>query len=145
MERLEKSARKRLSSLTNWNELYFRLSSSDLKDPRWHAENFALQKVDDVSAALKFLEKQDIYRSNVSSLATAKLGTVVVGALGGKRNSVTVDDFLPFDTRKLKKDTGVTEQSLKVLRRLMRTRKLDSRLVATLASEIKSASSREDE
>lgn len=114
-------------------------------DPRWHAENFALQRVDDLSAALKFLEKQDIYKANVSSIATAKLGTVVVGALGGKKSSVSVDDFLPFDTRKLKKDTGVTEQSLKVLRRLMRVRKLDSRLVATLASEIKSASLREDE
>jgi hypothetical protein len=134
-----------LSSLTNWNELYFRLSSSGLQDPRWHADNFAIQKVDDVSAALKFLEKQDTYRANVSSIATAKLGTVVVGALGGKKSNVSVDDFLPFDTRKLKKDTGVTDQSMRVLRRLMRTRKLDPRLVATLASEIKNASLREDE
>lgn len=116
-----------------------------MQDPRWHADNFAIQKVDDVSAALKFLEKQDTYRANVSSIATAKLGTVVVGALGGKKSNISVDDFLPFDTRKLKKDTGVTDQSMRVLRRLMRTRKLDPRLVATLASEIKNASLREDE
>ena len=104
-----------------------------------------MQRVDDVEAALKFLEKQDIYRYNVNSLSTAKLGTVVVGALGGKRNDVGVDDFLPFDTRKLKKDTGVTDASLKVLKGLMSTHRLDPRLVATLANEIKSASMREDE
>ncbi|OUX93631.1 MAG: hypothetical protein CBC03_01310 [Pseudoalteromonas sp. TMED43] len=78
-------------------------------------------------------------------MATAKLGTVVVQGLAGKKASVTADDFLPFDTRKIKKDTGVSEKSLQVLKRLMKSTRLDARLISTLASEIKMASMREEE
>ena len=125
--------------------MYFRISASDLHDPRWDHAQFGKQKVSDVVAAIKFLEKHDITKYNVQSIATAKLGTVVVQGLAGKKASVTADDFLPFDTRKLKKDTGVSEKSLQVLKRLMKTRRLDARLISTLANEIKTASMREEE
>ena len=61
----------------------------------------------DVVAALKWLENHDITKYNISSIATAKLGTVVVGALGGKKAKVSADDFLQFDTRRIKVDTGI--------------------------------------
>lgn len=104
-----------------------------------------MQRVKDVVAAIKFLERHDIHRYNVASISTAKLATVVVGAVAGKKSSATPDDFLPFDTRKIKKDTSVTPESLEILRRLMKTRRLDLRLVSTLVSEIKSTSVREEE
>lgn len=104
-----------------------------------------MQSVNDVMAAIKFLEQHDITRYNIASISTAKLGTVVVGALGGKKANVSAEDFLPFDTRKTKKDTGVSEESLQVLKKLMKTQHLDPRLVATLAPEIKMASNREDD
>ena len=78
-------------------------------------------------------------------MSTAKLGCVVVQGLAGKKANVTADDFLPYDTRKIKKDTGVSDESMRVLKLLMRTRKLDSRLFSTLANEIKMASMRGDE
>ncbi len=93
--------------------------------------------------ALKWLENHDITKYNINSIATAKLGTVVVGALGGKKARVSADDFLPFDTRKLKKQNGMTDESLGVLQRLMRTRRLDGRVIALLADELKTASTRE--
>lgn len=104
-----------------------------------------MQRVDDVMAAIKFLEKHDITRYNIASISTAKLGTVVVGALAGKKANVSAEDFLPFDTRKIKDDTGVSEESLQVLKRLMKSRSLDPRLVSTLVAEIKMASNREDD
>ena len=113
--------------------------------PRWDHAHFGKQKVSDVVAAIKFLEKHDITKYNVQSITTAKLGTVVVQGLAGKKASVTADDFLPFDTRKIKKDTGVSEKSLQVLKRLMKSTRLDARLISTLASEIKMASMREEE
>lgn len=143
--KLEERARKHLAHLTDWDELYFRIGASDLNEPRWHKENFAKQPVRDVVAAIQFLEKHDIHRYNVASLATAKLGTVVVQGLAGKKANATPDDFLPFDTRKLRKNSGVSERSLKVLKKLMRTVRLDARLVSTLANEIKMASIREEE
>ena len=93
--------------------------------------------------ALKWLENHDITKYNISSISTAKLGTVVVGALGGKRTKVSADDFLPFDTRRLKKQSGMTDESLGVLQGLMRTRRLDGRVIALLADELKTASTRE--
>lgn len=125
--------------------MYFRISSSDLNDPRWQYERFAMQRVRDVLAAIKFLERHDMYRYNVSSISTAKLATVVVGAVAGKKANVTPDDFLPFDTRRIKKDTSVSQESINILRRLMKTRRLDPRLVGTLANEIKAGSMREEE
>lgn len=97
----------------------------------------------DVVAALKWLENHDITKYNISSISTAKLGTVVVGALGGKKAKVSADDFLPFDTRRLKKQSGMTDESLGVLQGLMRTRRLDGRVIALLADELKTASTRE--
>lgn len=104
-----------------------------------------MQSVNDVMAALKFLDKHDITRYNIASISTAKLGTVVVGALGGKKTSVSAEDFLPFDTRKIKDDSAVSEESLQVLKKLMKSKSLDPRLIGTLVSEIKMASSREDD
>ena len=97
----------------------------------------------DVIKALKWLEQHDITQYNINSISTAKLGTVVVGALGGKKARVSADDFLPFDTRRLKKQNGMTDESLGVLQRLMRTRRLDGRVIALLADELKTASTRE--
>ena len=99
----------------------------------------------DVLAALKFLERHDHTQYNLQSLSVAKMATMVAHALGGKKVSLTADDFLPFDTRKMKKDSGVSERSLKVLKKLMRTVRLDARLVSTLANEIKMASMRDDD
>jgi hypothetical protein len=99
--------------------------------------------VKDIVTALKWLENHDITKYNINSIATAKLGTVVVGALGGKKAKVSADDFLPFDTRRLKKQNGMTDESLGVLQRLMRTRRLDGRVIALLADELKTASTRE--
>jgi hypothetical protein len=93
--------------------------------------------------ALKWLEKYDITKYNINSIATAKLGTVVIGALGGKKARASVDDFLPFDTKKIKKENGLSDESMAVLQRLMRSRKMDGRVIALLADELKTASSRE--
>lgn len=129
--------------MTKWDEIYFRLSASDLKDSRWESKSFGKQRVKDVVTALKWLEKHDVTKYNINSISTAKLGTVVVGALAGKKARTSVDDFLPFDTKKIKKENGLSDESLTVLKRLMRTRRMDGRVIALLADELKMASSRE--
>jgi hypothetical protein len=73
------------------------------------------------------------------------MATMVAHALGGKKVSLTADDFLPFDTRRLRKETGITDESTIVLKRLMKTKKMDPRVVSMLAEELKNASMREDE
>lgn len=102
-----------------------------------------MQRVHDVVAALKFAETHDITQYNIHSITTAKLATVVLGGLAGKKAKATAEDFLPFDTRKLKKENGLTEESLEVFKKLMKTRRLDGRLLALMADELKNASMRD--
>lgn len=102
-----------------------------------------MQTVDSVSAALKYIEKRDITEYNIQSITTAKLAMVVLGGLAGKKAKATTEDFLPFDTRKLKKDNGLTDESLAVFQKLMKTRRLDGRLLALMADELKNAAMRD--
>lgn len=97
----------------------------------------------DVIKALKWLEQYDVAQYNINSVATAKLGTVVVGALGGKKAKVSVDDFLPFSTKRIKQDSGISDETIGVLQKLMRTRKMDGRVIALLSEDLKIASTRE--
>jgi hypothetical protein len=134
-----------LKNLTNWNEIYFRLSSSDLHDPRWNAEQFGLQPIEDVKRALKYLDKHDVAKYNVNSIAIAKLGTMVSGMMAGRKSKIKPEDFLPFDTKSIKKDTGLSDESLIVLQRLMKTRRMDGRVIALLADELKAFAGRNQE
>ena len=142
---LEARARDQLKSLTDWNEIYFRLSSSDLNDPRWHADQFGRQPLFAVKKALKYLDKHDIAKYNVQSVAIAKFGAMTAGMMAGRKSKVKPEDFLPFDAKALKKEDGVTDASLIVLQRLMKTRRMDGRVIALLADEMKSFSGRNQE
>jgi len=137
-------ARNVLKNITPWNEIYFRLSSSDFKDERWSAGQFGKQKIADVKAALKYLDKHDIAKYNIQSAAIAKLGTMVAGMMAGKKSKIKPDDFLPFDTKQLKKEGGVADESLRVFQRLMKQRIMDGRVIALLADELKTFAGRND-
>lgn len=142
---IEHQARTVLKNVTPWNDLYFRLSSSDYKDDRWSSKNFGRQKVEDVKKAINFIEKQDLLRYNINSVATAKLGAMVAGALGGKKSRIQPNDFLPFDAKSVKKEGGLTDESMIVLRQLMKTRKMDGRVIALMADDIKAFAGRNEE
>ena len=72
----------------------------------------------------------------------AKLGTMAAGMMAGKKSKIKPEDFLPFDTKKLKKEDGVTDESLTVLQRLMKTKRMDGRVIALLADELKNFAGR---
>jgi len=75
----------------------------------------------------------------------AKLGTMAAGMMAGKKSKVKPEDFLPFDTKQIKKEDGVTDASLIVLQRLMKTRRMDGRVIALLADEMKAFAGRNQE
>ena len=70
---------------------------------------------------------------------------MAAGLLIGKKSKVKPEDFLPFDTKQIKKDDGVTDASLIVLQRLMKTKRMDGRVIALLADEMKAFSGRNQE
>jgi hypothetical protein len=104
-----------------------------------------MQRTKDVISALKFLEKHDMAKANITSVSIAKMAAMVASALGGKKVAVTPEDFLPFDTRKMKIESGITDESTRVLKKLLKTQRIDPRLLAVLAAEIKAASMRNEE
>lgn len=128
-----------------WDDIHFRLNSCSYNDERWSAKNFGSQRVSDVNAALSWIEKHDVARYNLESISIAKLGSFVAGSLGGKKTRISPQDFLPFDTRKIRTENGITDKSVEVLRRLMKTKAMDGRVIALLAEELKSASSRSND
>ena len=130
--------------MTKWDDVYFRLSASGLADPRWNASSFGLQRTRDVIAAIKWVEKHDINKYNIQSASTAKLAAYVVTAIAGKQIKIAAKDFLPFDTSAQEKEGGPTDASLRTLRALLRSQRLDGRLIGILADEIKLASLRDD-
>lgn len=91
---------------------------------------------------MKYLEKHDISKYNIESIATAKFATMVAGMMAGKKSKVTPGNFLPFDTKAIKKEDGVTDESMIVLQRLMKTRKMNGRVIALLADELKNFAGR---
>jgi hypothetical protein len=91
---------------------------------------------------LKYLDKHDISKYNIQSVAVAKLGAMAAGMMAGKKSKIKPDDFLPFDTKNMKKEDGVTDESMLVLQKLMKSRKMDGRVVALVAEEIKAFSGR---
>jgi hypothetical protein len=101
--------------------------------------------VTDVKSALQYIEKHDVAKYNIQSVAVAKFGTMAAGMMGGKKSRIKPDDFLPFDTKNIKKEGGVTDKSLSVLRKLMKERVMDGRVIALLVEEIKAFSGRNQE
>lgn len=99
----------------------------------------------DVKSALQYIEKHDVAKYNIQSVAVAKFGTMAAGMMGGKKSRIKPDDFLPFDTKNIKKEGGVTDKSLSVLRKLMKERVMDGRVIALLVEEIKAFSGRNQE
>ena len=128
-----------------WDDIHFRLNSCSYNDERWSAKNFGSQRVSDVNTALSWIEKHDVAKYNLESISIAKLGSFVAGSLGGKKTKISPQDFLPFDTRKIRTENGITDKSMEVLRRLMKTQAMDGRVIGLLAEELKSASSRSND
>lgn len=105
-------------------------------------KNFGRQPLRDVHAALKYLEKHDIARYNIQSIAIAKFGAMASTMIGGKKAAIKPEYFLPFDTKKTRREESVTDASMRTLQKLMKQRRMDGRVIALLADELKSFSSR---
>jgi len=98
-----------------------------------------------VMEAVQWLEKHDATKHNIRNMSAAKLGVIVLGALGGKKTNANINDFLPFDTRRMNEGKGITRESLEILRSLMKTRVMDGRVIALLADDLKTHSDREEQ
>lgn len=73
-------------------------------------------------------------RINANSVATAKMGSMVASALGGKGTQVKVADFLPYEIED--NEDGPSESTKAALRWALKTQKMPATIVAMVGSEL---------
>lgn len=123
-----------LKSVTDWTFLYCQLAALNLPDPIFHASNFARLPVRLITDVLDNNAKVSRMRTNANSVATAKMGSMVASALGGKGVQVKVADFLPYEIED--NEEGLSESTKAALRWALKTQKLPVIVVAMLGSEL---------
>ena len=80
------------------------------------------------------LIKQKQQAANADSVAVAKLACLIHGALGAKKNSVSLDAFLPFE--KPKDDNDIKESTVKALKWAMKNESLPPAVVGMIGAEL---------
>jgi DNA-binding protein YbaB len=103
-------------------------------DPLFHVERFCLVPVKFLKAVSEGLVKQKQQTINADSIAVAKLACLVHGALGGKKHSVSLDVFLPFE--KPKDGNVLQDSTIDALKWAMKNEKLPPAVVGIIGAEL---------
>lgn len=74
-------------------------------------------------------------RTNASSVATAKLATVVCSALGGKGAKPKLDHFLPFELDK--GDSAIKQSTKEALHWALKHEKMPPLIVGMIGAELR--------
>lgn len=91
----------------DWRSFYIQIQSAGISDPVFHWLNFGRLPLTLLEKMLKGIDQRDERLANYHSLATAQLGVLVGGFMGG---DFKLDDFIPFakkDTNKITKETAI--------------------------------------
>lgn len=103
----------------------------------FHAERFGKVPIVLLKRLIQIADQEQQQIINSHSVATAKLGMVVLSALGGgASNKAKIADFLPFEAPR--PATSITAETEEVVRWALRTQKLPASIVAMLGAELNS-------
>jgi hypothetical protein len=100
----------------------------------FHAEHFHKAPIKFLKAISDELSSQKQQSVNASSVAVAKLACLVYSALGGKKNSVSIDTFLPFE--KAAKSDGLKDSTIDTLKWAMKNKQLPPAVVGMIGAEL---------
>ena len=134
VQRLEQSCEQTLERSTDWTEIYTQLIHLGISDPLFHAERFGLVPVRFLKSVSENLVKQKQQTINADSVAVAKLACLVHSALGGKRSTVSLESFLPFE--KMKEASGLKESTISAMKWAMKNEKLPPAVVGIIGPEL---------
>lgn len=88
------------------NELYLELACSDIKDPRFTAQNFGAQPVGHIHAAVQYVRKREKRIANNLSTTTATLAEIVAGFASHGKSKLEARQLLPFP-REAQEDSSI--------------------------------------
>jgi len=132
--RLEESCERALNSSTDWAVLYAQLIHLGITDPLFHAERLHKVPIKLLRAISEELAEQRQQSTNANSVAVAKLACLVYGALGGKKASVTLESFLPFE--KTAQSEGLKESTAAAIKWAVKHHKLPPAIVGMIGAEL---------
>lgn len=93
---------------TDWMEAYACCIGFGITDPVFNLGNFHRLPVLFLKAILEEVAESRRQNINAKSIATAKLSSIVISALGGKSAKHKLDDFLPYEMPKTNKDLKIS-------------------------------------
>jgi hypothetical protein len=132
--RLEETCERTLNHSTDWAALYSQLVHLGVSDPLFQAERFHKVPVKFLRSIAEQLFEQKQQGINAHSVATAKLACLVYGALGGKKNSVSIEFFLPFE--KTAKGDGLKDSTIAAIKWAIKHHSLPPAIVGMIGAEL---------
>ena len=123
-----------MAASTDWTNVYCQLAELQLSDPLFHAVNFGRVPVRLIYDILENHHKTLKLQTNASSISTAKLGTVIISALGGKQAKAKLDDFLPYPREE--NANSLRDSTREAITWTLKTQQLPAQVVAMLGSEL---------
>ena len=114
--------------------VYARFLAFSIADPIFRAERFGRVPIKLLRVCIQHLVEDYQEKTNAGSVATANLSTIVIGALGGKRNSAKVEDFLPY---KVKKQTnGLQDSTISAMKWALQNKKMPPAVIGMIGAEL---------
>lgn len=105
-----------------------------IADPAFQADRFGKLPVLFLREVLETISETRRQHINAHSIATAKLSSVVVSALGGKGAKHKLDDFLPYELPKT--STNLKDSTKAALVWALKNEKLPPSIVGLIGAEL---------
>jgi hypothetical protein len=114
--------------------VYCRLLAFPIAEPLLQAERFGKVPVKFLLACIESLEQNRQNVINAESISSAKLGMVVLGALGGKTVKAKLQDFLPFEPPR--SEEGLSSATIEAMKWALKHETLPPAVVGMLGAEL---------
>jgi hypothetical protein len=100
----------------------------------FQAERFHKVPINFLRSIAETLSEQKQQEMNAESIATAKLACLVYGALGGKKNSISIEAFLPFE--KISRSDGLRDSTIAAIKWAVKNHSLPPAIVGMIGAEL---------
>lgn len=119
---------------TNWASIYVRLLSFSIADPLFSAERFGKLPVKLLHVCMEQLSESQRELVNAQSISTAKLSSIVIGALGGKKTKVKMEELLPYEIKR--NDNGLKESTIAAMKWALKHETMPPAIIGMIGAEL---------
>jgi hypothetical protein len=108
--------------------------SFSIADPLFSAERFGRIPVKLLHICIRQLTENKQETINAQSIATAKLSSIVIGALGGKKTKVKMEELLPYEMKR--NDNGLKESTIAAMKWALKHEMMPPAIIGMIGAEL---------